>query len=390
MADSLTDAAELRFVNARVVTSNEVITGGVVVSNGRIRAVDTAPHTTGAVEDVEGDFLIPGLIDIHTDNLERHYQPRPGAHWDPLGAALAHDGQMASAGVTTVFDSLSLHGLKDGLDRSAALRPMIDGVERAGSEGLLRAQHFLHLRCEVTNPHLVTVLNSLIDEPALKLLSVMDHSPGQRQMRHLTPESLRQMLREDGRTEAEIEEIASSYLGGQVAAMVGSNRKAVIDIAAARNLPLASHDDESPEHVIEAAAEGATISEFPVSVEAAREARARGLSVFMGAPNLVRGSSHSGNVSARDIAAAGLLDGLASDYVPLSMLRAAFLLTEAPFNFEMSAAIATVTLAPAKAVRLDDRGEIAAGKRADLVRVARSREGWPIVRGVWREGRRVA
>jgi len=289
-----------------------------------------------------------------------------------------------------VFDSLSLHGQKEGLDRGAALMPMIDGVTRAGAEGLLRSEHFLHLRCEVTNPHLVSVLESFLDQPSLRLLSVMDHSPGQRQMRNLTPESMREMLREDGRTEAEIDAIYAKWASGQGSAMTGANRRVVIAIAAAHNLPLASHDDESPEQVIEAAQEGATISEFPVSVEAAQEARARGLAVFMGAPNLVRGGSHSGNVSAREIAAAGLLDGLASDYVPLSMLRAAFLLTEAPFHITLCEAIATVTRAPAKATRLEDRGEIAPGKRADLVRVGRSRDGWPIVRGVWREGRRVA
>jgi alpha-D-ribose 1-methylphosphonate 5-triphosphate diphosphatase len=381
---------ETRFANARVVTRDADFTGGIVVADGHIVAAEPNLAVASATEDCEGDFLIPGLIDIHTDNLERHYSPRPGTHSHPLVAVLAHDGQMASAGITTIFDSLSLHGEKHGLDRDAALKPMISGVVHASEENILRADHYLHLRCEVTNAKLIETLEPHLDNPLLKLLSVMDHTPGQRQYRNFGVQELRPMLVADGRSEREIEDIIAEWQSVQLVDKVIANRAAVIAAAREYHIPLASHDDETAEQVVEAAADGVSISEFPVTIEAAEEARRQGVAVFMGAPNLVRGGSHTGNISASDVALAGCLDGMASDYVPISMLRAAFQLTAAPFDMSLSAAIATVTLTPARSVGLLDRGEIAPGKRADLVRVGLSRDGWPIVRGVWRKGRRVA
>jgi alpha-D-ribose 1-methylphosphonate 5-triphosphate diphosphatase len=330
------------------------------------------------------------MIDIHTDNLERHYSPRPGSHSNPLAAALAHDGQMATAGITTIFDSLSLHGEKQGIHRGDALAPMISGVMRATEENILRADHFIHLRCEVSNAKVMEMLEPHLDNPLVKLLSVMDHTPGQRQYRNFGVEDLRPLLQADGRSAGEIEELLGEWTRDDLADTVLANRAGVILAARDRNIPIASHDDETIDQVIEAAIDGISISEFPVTIEAAKEARRQGLSVFMGAPNLVRGGSHAGNISVKDIALAGCLDGMASDYIPISMLRAAFLLTEAPFNMPLSRAIATVTLNPAHAVGLFDRGEIAPGKRADLVRVSLLSDGFPVVRGVWREGQRVA
>jgi alpha-D-ribose 1-methylphosphonate 5-triphosphate diphosphatase len=382
--------SETRFVNARVVTADSDFIGGVVVANGRIIAAEPGLRAVPGAEDLEGDYLVPGMIDIHTDNLERHYSPRPGSHSNPLAAALAHDGQMATAGITTIFDSLSLHGEKQGIHRGDALAPMISGVMRATEENVLRADHFIHLRCEVSNEKVLQMLEPHLDNPLVKLLSVMDHTPGQRQYRNFGVQDLRPLLEADGRSEGEIQELLQEWTRDDLADIALSNRAGVIAAARERNIPLASHDDETPEQVFEAAADGISISEFPVTIDAAREARRQGLSVFMGAPNLVRGGSHAGNISVQDIALAGCLDGMASDYIPISMLRAAFLLTEAPFNMPLSVAMATVSLNPAQAVGLYDRGEIAAGKRADMVRVSLLSDGFPVVRGVWREGRRIA
>lgn len=380
---------ETRFVNARVVTRDQMLSGGVTVTDGRIAAVEEGLAATPDALDCAGDYLIPGLIDLHTDNLERHYEPRPGAKWDALGAVLAHDNEMACAGITTVFDSLSLHGDRKGFDRGLALAPMIAGLMAAHEERLLRADHYLHLRCEVTNPGLLSILDTHIDNPRLRLLSVMDHSPGQRQWRNMPQEKLREMAMALGWDDGSADEAVDDWRSGKAAAQVEKNRTAVIAAARSRHLPLAMHDDENAEQVREAKEAGAVMSEFPVTIEAAQEARALGMTVFMGAPNLIRGGSHSGNVSAGEIAQAGLLDGLASDYVPLSPLRAAFRLTEAPFLMALPDAVATVSLNPALVVGMDDRGEIAPGKRADLVRISLSRDGWPVVRGVWREGQRV-
>lgn len=195
---------ERRIFSERVVTPDGVFRAEVTLRDGAILAVAPATGASLGAEDWRDDWLIPGLVDIHTDNLERHYQPRPGALWDAYGAALAHDGQCASAGITTVLDSLSLHGMKDGLDRKASLGPMIAAMDEASADGALRAEHLLHLRCEVTNPELLELLEPHADHSRLRLLSIMDHTPGQRQTSDVA--GLRDRLLAGGRSEAEAHE----------------------------------------------------------------------------------------------------------------------------------------------------------------------------------------
>ncbi|MDX9998119.1 MAG: alpha-D-ribose 1-methylphosphonate 5-triphosphate diphosphatase [Phenylobacterium sp.] len=377
----------LRIFSRAVVTPDGQRSAEVVIEDGVITAVETASGPSASALDWSGETLIPGLVDIHTDNYEKHYQPRPGALWDAYGAALAHDAQCAAAAITTVFDSLSLHGSKDGLNRRDALPPMIAALDAADADGALRADHLLHLRCEVTNPELLALLEPHVDHPKLKLLSVMDHTPGQRQSTNTS--RLQERLVAAGRSEAEIEEMLARRHAGRDPSVAADNRRKVVAFAREFGLPLAAHDDASIEHVEEARDDGCAIAEFPVTLEAARHARGLGMAICMGGPNFVRGASHSGNLSAREAAEADLLDILASDYVPLSMLRSAFMLTDR-FGWSPQKAIATVSSGPARACGLTDRGEIACGQRADLVRVSRRGDGWPVPLEVWREGRRVA
>lgn len=376
----------VRIFSQGVVTPQGRCAAEVVIENGVIAAVEAGSAPSAGALDWSGEVLIAGLVDIHTDNYEKHYQPRPGALWDAYGAALAHDAQCASAGITTVFDSLSLHGSKDGLNRRDALPPMIAGMDAAHRDGALRADHLLHLRCEVTNPELLTLLEPHVDHPRLKLLSVMDHTPGQRQTANT--ERLHQRMVSAGRSEAEIGDMLARRHAGRDPSVAPDNRRKVVAFAREYGLPLAAHDDASLEHVEEARDDGCAIAEFPVTLEAARCARSFGMAICMGGPNFVRGASHSGNLSAREAAEADLLDIIASDYVPLSMLRSAFMLID-HFGWTPEKAIATVTSSPARACGLTDRGEIAAGQRADLVRVSRRGDGWPVPMEVWREGRRV-
>jgi alpha-D-ribose 1-methylphosphonate 5-triphosphate diphosphatase len=379
--------SEMRIFSENIVTPEGLACGEAVVRGGEIVAVEPRAAPSAGSLDWGRDWLAPGLVDIHTDNFEKHYQPRPGALWDAYGAALGHDGQCAVAGVTTVFDSLSLHGRKDGLDRSEALAPMIQAMDAAQADGVLRADHLLHLRCEVTNPLLLTTIEPFIDHPRLKLLSVTDHTPGQRQMANL--ERMHERMAARGRTSDEIKQITSENNDWRDASAVGPNRRSIVALAREYGLPLAAHDDATPEHVAEAHADGCVIAEFPVTLEAARLARGHGMWIVMGGPNFVRGSSHSGNLSAREAAEADLLDILASDYVPLSMLRAAFQLID-DFGWTPQKALAVVAKNPARSVGLADRGEIAPGQRADLIRVRRASGGWPAPVEVWREGQRVA
>ena len=376
-------ARDLSVANARIVTADAVLAGSLAAADGRITAIDDGAACAAGSIDFDGDYLLPGLVELHTDHLERHYTPRPGVHWPAVSAVMAHDAQVASAGITTVFDALALVGGRSGEDRLETLRPMVDGIRQAQAGGMLRAEHFLHLRCEVTESR---VLELFQDDPLVHFMSVMDHAPGHRQFADLAKyrEIYKGML---GLTDEQIdaqmaERIAASRTHGV------SNRDTLAQIGRDRGLPIASHDDETPAHVAEAAALGMVVSEFPTTLAAARSARDHGLQILMGAPNLVRGGSHSGNVSAGELAAEGLVDILSSDYVPVSLLQGAFALA-ADGRVELPEALATVTVNPARAAGLADRGRIATGLRADLLRV-RLVDGVPVVRAVWREGERVA
>jgi len=378
---------ETRIFCLAVITPEGPVSGEVIIRGGCIVAVEPRASASRGATDWSGDTLIAGLVDIHTDNFEKHYQPRPGALWDAYGAALAQDGQCASAGITTVLDSLALHGSKDGLDRKAALAPMIEAMDTAAADGALRADHLLHLRCEITNPELMDLVAPFRDHPKLRLLSVMDHTPGQRQVSDVG--RMQKRLAEAGHGAEEISNMMSFRFEGRDPSVALENRRKVVTLAQETGVPLAAHDDATLDHVEEAHRDGCTISEFPVTLEAAKRARELGMMNAMGGPNFVRGASHSGNLSARACAEADLLDIIASDYVPMSMLRSAFLLISL-MNWAPEKAMATVSVNPARSVGLNDRGEIAPGQRADLLRISRGAHGWPTPREVWREGMRVA
>lgn len=339
----------------------------------------------GQAIDLEGDYLIPGLVELHTDNLEKHFVPRTGVSW-PVGlsSVVAHDVHMVGSGVTTVFDAVTVGEPGDKHMRKELFHASLDALEDAEEAGLLRADHYLHLRCEVAGDDVVERVEPLLERKNLRLFSVMDHTPGQRQWRDLDAYKRYSSL------EHEPEHLIRERIDGLVALQAKNakkNLREIIRLCRENGFPLASHDDTTEAHVRENAAGGVLIAEFPTTLEAAREARAHGLSIVMGAPNVVRGGSHSGNVAALDLAREGLLDILSSDYMPASLLHAAFMLPELA-GIPLADALRTVTLAPAKAVGLHDRGELAPGKRADAARV-KLVNGVPMVRAVWREGRQV-
>ncbi len=380
-------SAELVLGNAEIVLEHQVLRGTVVVRAGRIAAIDPGRTSLATAIDCAGDYLLPGLVDVHTDNLEKHFQPRSGVTWDGTSAAIAHDGQVAASGITTVYDSLTI-GAADGWDvRAEMIAPMLDGLDEARRHGMLRVDHRLHLRCEVTHPAITRELESHATGHRIDMLSLMDHAPGDRQSPDI--EAYRQRYlrafhgdpaRVDGHIRRLIE--ASRELGP-------ANRRALAAIARDRRIPLASHDDASAAHVEEAVELGAVFSEFPTTLAAAARAKQLGLATLMGTPNLLRGGSHSGNVAAGALAEAGVLDLLASDYIPASLIKGAFRLAEPPFGLPLPTAVAMVTSRPAAVAGLADRGRIAPGLRADLVRVQQV-NGRPIVRGVFVEGHRVA
>ncbi|MES2725031.1 MAG: alpha-D-ribose 1-methylphosphonate 5-triphosphate diphosphatase [Pseudomonadota bacterium] len=375
---------EFAFKNAQVVTADGSFLGSVLVRDGKIVAVDRG----GSVgEDLAGDVLMPGVIDLHTDNLEKHFFPRPNIDWNPISAAVTHDGCCLSVGVTTVFDSLSIGTFNPSVARNHDNLPRLaNGLLAARDAGMLKGDHRLHWRCETPADDLPARLEQLASHPLTSLFSLMDHTPGQRQYRNIEKHLANWSA--NGISAQDIDERLAGIRDRQ-GRNAANNRRLVADLARSRGIPLASHDDEDVEHVDEAADLGATVSEFPVTIEAARRAKERGMVVVMGGPNLMRGGSYSGNVPASELADAGLLDAFASDYVPRSLIECAFALTAAPFGWSLARAVAVVTEAPARAAQLTDRGTITSGARADLVRV-NTRGGLPVVRGVWVEGQRAA
>jgi alpha-D-ribose 1-methylphosphonate 5-triphosphate diphosphatase len=372
--------------NARVVTADEVFLGSVVVEDGVIAAVEPGPQPTRTAVDLEGDYLVPGVVELHTDVLERHAIPRPGVQWPELPAVLAYDSQLVGAGITTVFDSLAIGYLVDTGQRPRDPRPLVEAIRSARAGGLLRADHYLHMRCEVSTALVVQDFAPFADDPLVRLVSLMDHAPGQRQFVSLAKYREYNQGRY-GLTDAQLDALVERRMEEQ-ARYAEEHRAAITALCRKHGLPVASHDDATAAHVDEALAAGAVIAEFPTTLEAARAAHDYGLAVLAGAPNLVRGQSHSGNVPAAELAARGWLDVLSSDYVPASVLHGAFLL-HLRHGITLPRAVATVSATPARRVGLDDRGVIAPGKRADLVRVRVAGE-VAAVRAVWSGGERVA
>jgi alpha-D-ribose 1-methylphosphonate 5-triphosphate diphosphatase len=385
MTSTKSDAA---IGNARVVLVDRVIEHGwVAFADGRIAGIGEGDPPAGS-EDARGDLLMPGLIELHTDHLEAHYVPRPKVFWDPVAAVVSYDGQLATCGITTVLDSLRVwreDGAEDVDGRAGILAAAISAAREAD---ILRAEHFLHLRCEVPMPDVVEEAKELIDRPDVRLMSLMDHTPGQRQFRDEI--KLRDYYRgkAGGMTDAELDVLFKRRFDYQQA-YAAQNMRAIVALAHQHEIPLASHDDTTDENVTDAIRDRVAVAEFPTTMEAARGLHKAGIDILMGAPNVVRGGSHSGNIAAVDLAREGLLDILSSDYVPSSLLMGALQLPKQVPAIDLAAAVCTVTKTPAEAVGLYDRGEIAIGKRADLIRVHVARD-VPVVRSVWREGGRVA
>lgn len=371
--------------NARIVQPCGITAGSLVVVDGLIDKIDESAHADGV--DCGGDYLLPGLVELHTDHLETHYSPRPGVRWNPLAAIQAHDAQVATSGITTVLDCLRM-----GTDDSADYEPgemlsLADTLQSAASQNRLRSEHFLHLRCEVSAPNALDDFRLFESHPNVRMVSLMDHAPGQRQFKDMAVFE-HYHRNKDGMDNATFQAFAARRQTNSEL-FSATHRASIAQACQERGIALASHDDATLEHVEESQTLGIQVAEFPTTAQAAEAAHEIGMKVLMGAPNVVRGQSHSGNVAARDLARRGTLDVLSSDYVPSSLLLAVFVLSLQDQLMSLSEATSLVSQSPAHAIGLTDRGQLSAGKRADLIRVSYS-DGVPTVKTVWREGLRVA
>jgi len=385
------------FDNALIVMPDALVSGSVQVIDGLITDIceqslnvtSSARITTTHAINCNGDYLIPGLIELHTDHLEIHYSPRPGVRWGMMSAIQAHDAQVAAAGITTVFDCLRMGDEGEAAFKPGEMKRLAMALGQARGQNRLRAEHRLHLRCEVSVASVLDDFEDFCDSLDIGLVSLMDHAPGQRQFTSIEAYSDYHQKRKKMSDEA-----FADYVAMRIAASEkysSRHRRAISRRCSELNIPVASHDDATLAHVNESLHYGVSVAEFPTTLTAAKASHEAGMGVLMGAPNIVRGLSHSGNVAARTLIENNCLDILSSDYVPSSLLQAAFMVANEFGLHSVPEAIAMVSCNPARKLGMHDRGAIATGLRADLVRVAHipEQDQAPIVRSVWREGERV-
>ena len=378
-------SADLHLANARLVLPDQVLTGAIVIENGSITEILEGDQVPVGAIDCRGDLITPGLVELHTDNVERHIEPRPEVDWPHLPALIAHDAELASTGITTVFDAMRVGSIHSGKGRYIDYaRKLADELLAARAQGFFKISHFLHLRAEICSETLLQELATFGTEDRVGIVSLMDHTPGQRQFRDLSALKT-YVAKKRGMTDDEFEAHVENLLGLQK--RFGAKHEAGTVVEATRlGAVLASHDDTTAEHVATSASNRVGFAEFPTTLEAALACRSHGISVMMGAPNLIRGGSHSGNVAAEELAKADLLDIVSSDYVPSALLLSAFRLAQ--IWDDLPRAIATVTSNPAMATHLKDRGALKVGLRGDVLRVQLVDQ-MPLLRGVWSQGKKV-
>jgi len=360
----------------RVVLPDAVLErASLRVENGLIAEILEGPAPEPGLNG-RGLTLIPGIVDLHGDMLERELEPRPGTYF-PVEIALQElDKRLVSNGITTAYAAVALAD-GPGLRSEDRARALINAI--AEHRDSLSVEMFVHARFEVTLPAAAQMMKELLALGQIQMVSLMDHTPGQGQFRDLETYTA----------------YMTKWLGGdrdraEASAKEGLERPASWDIghevaryAREHGVPLASHDDDTPAKVDLMGMLGTSIAEFPVSLEAAQHAKSRGMCVLMGAPNALRGGSHSGNLSAHAALEAGVLDGLAADYHPASLLHAAFKFARDGLS-SLPDAVKLITRNVARAANLTDRGALEVGLKADLV--ALEEGAFPRVHGTWRSG----
>ncbi|MEM8730631.1 MAG: alpha-D-ribose 1-methylphosphonate 5-triphosphate diphosphatase [Pseudomonadota bacterium] len=377
---------EVVLANASLVLADETVAGSLVIRDGLIAEMDQGVAVPAGAVDCAGDYLSPGLIEVHTDNLERHMKPRPRVAWPLEPALLAHDAELASTGITTVFDALRVGSIPSspGGSYGKYARALASRILQMRDHGAFRISHFLHLRAEICSETLIEELAEFGPEDRVGIVSLMDHMPGQRQFRDLSKYQ-DYVVGKYGLGQQDFDDHVSE-LYDLHARLGAANEAAAVAEGKRLGAVLASHDDTTEAQVGVSAEHGVRLAEFPTTMEAAVASRTSEIAVIMGAPNVVRGGSHSGNVAASDLADSGHLDILSSDYVPFSLLTGAAMLGQG--WDDLARGMATVTQAPAQAVGLTDRGILAPGLRADLLRF-RLMDDHAMPVAVWSRGQRI-
>ncbi|MBN2791893.1 MAG: phosphonate metabolism protein PhnM [Desulfuromonadales bacterium] len=373
-------------INAQVVTPHEILEGAtVVVEQGRISEISPGrDKTAGAWIDAQGQYLLPGFIDLHCDAVERSIEPRPGTFFPTEVALYELDKNLAACGVTTMYHSLSFAeneiGIRSNLMAAAVLRTVNNMRDN------FRVKTRVHTRFEITDSSAVAVLKQLIEENQVDLFSFMDHSPGQGQFKTIA--SFKNYYGPVyKKTDAEMNALISMKLqlrNGEAQRHMDE----LLSLCQEKRVPVASHDDDSPEKINWLKDRRVALSEFPINMETARAAKEKGIQTLLGAPNIFRGGSQSKNLSAREAVAQGLGDILCSDYAPLTLVHAVFTLRDLGLK-SLPDAVGMTSLNPARAVGIDTRtGSIEVGKDADLTMVGNGLD-FPRITRTFVKGREV-
>lgn len=352
------------------MTPTGVIEGdSLLVEDGYIAGIGiVSPSRTFKRIDAEGLYLLPGLIDLHSDALEHMIEPRPRAVFPFPLSIYEFDKLICSCGITTMYHCVAF---VDSDMRSRELRKSEQAAtvirEINCLAGSLRARNRVHGRYDVVSSASVDLVKRLVQERQIHFLSLMDHTPGQGQFRDIV--AFKELNRVSYGVDNQSFEQLNDERASRRAVIAESAVEELLNLCKSLHLSLASHDDDSPEKVSWAKKNGIDVSEFPVSREAVETADREGIAVGFGAPNILRGSSWSNNVSAREMLALGYGDILLSDYVPHALLHAVFLIKELELR-SLHEAVNMATLNPARSAGVSAwTGSIEQGKEADLILV---------------------
>lgn len=369
--------------HARIVLADTIIEdASLLVEDGIITAINPESSVADISINLEGKMLMPGMVDLHCDALEKEVEPRPNVHF-PLDFACAQaDKRNAAAGITTVFHALSFAHEELGVRNNNFAADVARAVHTWHPHALV--DNRVHCRYEITDETGLPILKQLLNENSMHMISMMDHTPGQGQFKDMA--AYRDYLtRNYKKTADEVQVIVDRKENAAAGAF--ARMEELANAAHAAGISVASHDDDSAERIETMRGIGADISEFPITLEAAQAAKAAGMSTIFGAPNILRGKSQSGSMKAIEAIHQGVADCLCADYSPASLIVAIFRIPELS-DLDLPAAIRLVTTNPANAAGLTDRGEIAVGKRADLIAIA-TPGNLPQVDTTWSQGQQV-
>ncbi|MFE5318875.1 phosphonate metabolism protein PhnM [Paenibacillus sp. NPDC056579] len=379
--------------NGIIITEETLLEGfDLLIQGDRIvqiaRPGELAVEEGTEIIDARGGYVSPGLIDIHSDYIEHMTAPRPTSLFDFRLSLRETEKELLSHGITTMFHSLSIFKSADYKYRPIRepenVRKIADLIEQThSSKHLIR--HRFHARFEIDNLDQVDNLKQYIAEEKVHLVSFMDHTPGQGQYRDL--EVYKKTIRGyNNVTDENMDSIIANHQSKQK--LTEDAIREIAAMAKERNIAIASHDDDSLEKLDLVQSFGTVISEFPITMEIARKAKEKGMYTVAGAPNVLLGGSHSGNLSATEAVKDGSIDILCSDYYPAALLHSVFQLASL-CGKDLAEMFKLVTLNPAKAVNIDEElGSIREGKKADIIIIERLEgDDLPVITAVMVDGK---